>query len=159
MYISDISKLNLKFGSDLYHVDDQYLIPDGEIKYSFLTDGDLGMKPVGRVYYSQAASTHYKDGAPFEMPTIGGGEMGVIQRYLRAGVPVFTREQVISILTSRCYERGNQLKPKITGELAEFLEQIANSTAKDKPKRAKELLKKYPVIGGTGNEENTKLSR
>lgn len=153
MIITDASKITYdhsNYNNDkiTMHVPDEYLIPDSEWKYSALSkDFDLGMKPVGRLFGTTSQYLKYSDGTPVTILAVDGGEHGMADRYLKAGKLVYTEDQVKNIINSRCYEQNEELTPKITAELESFLKGIANNTMKDKPKKAKELLEKYSVIG------------
>ena len=114
----------------------------------------LGLKPVGRVYFFEYENLDYRDGGAVEKPVITGGEVGMINRYLKPGVKVYTEEMVINIVKSRLYENNEELKPKLPKDVAEFLNEIEKNTGKNKPKRAKELLNKYSVVGS--GEDDTK---
>lgn len=143
MKITDVSKI--KFNSWGHSIPDEYLVKEG---YSVLDDNELtGMKAVGRIYYSPAGNLNYTTGEPVEMGYVTGGERGVTDLYLRPGVRVFTEEQVLAMLNSRCYEANDELKPKLPEDVYAFLEEISKNTAKRKPSTAAGLLEKYNKIG------------
>lgn len=108
----------------------------------------LGLKPLGRIYFDTFNNLDYTDGTPVEKPIITHGELGMIKRYMKPGARVYTDEMVVNIIQSRIYEQSDELKPKLPIEVFEFLSEIANNKAKNKPKRAKELLDQFKVIGG-----------
>lgn len=143
MKITDVSKI--KHNSWGISIPDEYLVKEG---YSVVDGNELtGMKAVGRIYYSPASNLDYTTGEPVEMAYITGGERGVTNQYMRAGVRVFTEEQVLNMLNSRCYEANDELKPKLPEDVYDFLEKISKNTAKRKPSTAAELLEKYNKIG------------
>lgn len=155
MKILDITKIQTDYKTLEVTIPDEYLAPQEEYRYSIFEDQyALKMKPVGRVYYGQLKNFNYTDGTPVECALVSGGEAGVEKRFLRAGVPVYTSEQVELIINNRCYESNNNMKPRISNELANFLRDVAAGTAKNKPTRAKELLDKYEVVGETKLEES-----
>lgn len=144
MKITDVSKLHHQtYGG--WVIPDEYLVPEG---YSVLDHEEFtGMKAIGRVYFRPADNLDYTTGEPVEMAYITGGEKGVTDSYLKPGARVFTEEQVINLLNSRCYESNEKLKPKLPEDVYEFLEQLADNTAKMKPIRARAFLSKYKKEG------------
>lgn len=145
MIITDIQRIEYRPFLH-FSIPNEYLMEDEG--YTVLDNLlSVGMKPLGRIYFDRHENLNYTDGTPVEKPIISGGEKGVLQEYLKAGERVYTEKQVINIINSRCYESNDDLKPKIPPEIAQFLKGVSKNTAKNKPKRAKELLEKYSVIG------------
>lgn len=133
--------------SGLMGIDDEYIYNSKGYETD-LKNEILGLKPLGRIYFDTFNNLNYTDGTPVEKPIITHGELGMIERYMKPGARVYTDEMVVNIIQSRIYEQSDELKPKLPIEVYEFLSEIANNKAKNKPKRAKELLDQFKVIGG-----------
>lgn len=135
-------------------IDEEHIYPvKSAYDYKTIDDREIvGMKPVGRLYFDKYKNLDYTDGIPVEKAIVDGGERGMIRKYLKPGVAMYTGEMVKEIIKSRLYENVDDLKPKIPEEVYEFLEDIANNKAKQKPKKAKELLSKYKMVGGENND-------
>lgn len=131
---------------DGYMMIDEEHIHDMDFAYSTTEDILNVLKPLGRLYFDEYKNLNYTDGTPVERAVVSGGERGMIERYLRPGVRVYTEDMVVNIIKSKLYEQNNELKPKLPQEVADFLKEISNNQATDKPKRAKILLEKYNVI-------------
>lgn len=152
MLITDVTKLRKGIFDKDWIIPDEYLVPQG---YSVLDPKEpLGMKSIGRIYYQPARNLDYVSGEPVELPYINGGQVGVTDRYMKAGAKVYTEEQVKNLLQSRAYEVNEDLKPKLPEDVYEFLEEIANNEAKRKPTRAKEFLSKYKMVGVTAKGDD-----
>lgn len=152
MLITDVTKLRKGIFDKDWIIPDEYLVPQG---YSVLDPKEpLGMKSIGRIYYQPARNLDYVSGEPVELPYIDGGEVGVTDRYMKAGAKVYTEEQVKNLLQSRAYEVNEDLKPKLPEDVYGFLSEVSNNKAKDKPKRAKELLNKYKLVGVTAKDDD-----
>lgn len=130
----------------IMEIADEYIYPRRGYETT-LKDDVIGMKPLGRIYFHEFKNLNYTDGTPVECAAINGGEFGMIDRYMKAGARVYTDEMVVNLIQSRIYEGNDELKPKLPVEVYDFLNEIANNKAKDKPKRAKELIKKFKVVG------------
>ncbi|MEK0398587.1 hypothetical protein [Tetragenococcus halophilus] len=147
MEILNTEKIDIDWVTKRATIPDEYLSKDNHYKYSIMDESyRFNMKPVGRVYFAGLADLNYTDGTPKEAPLIGGGEFGTIDRYLTPGCLVYTEDQVENLINSRLYEDEDQFKPKITKELETLLTELSENKAKNKAKRAKEMLEKYQVI-------------
>lgn len=155
MKLIDTSKLRFHHGRDLHHslmeIDDEHIYNTMGYETK-LKDEILGLKPLGRIYVDKFNNLNYSDGTPVEKPVITDGELGMINKYMKPGARVYTDEMVVNIIQSRIYEQTDELRPKLPVEVFEFLTEIANNKAKDKPKRAKELLDQFKVVGGIAYE-------
>lgn len=146
MIITDTQKITKGWLDENYHIDDQYLIPDTAYRYSVLKDdGHFRMKPVGRVYFEPMEHLNYVGGGAVEHAWITSGEHGVIDRYLKPGVAVFTQKQVEEIVDGRLYDKSHN--PKLPEEVYNFLKEIAAGKAKNKNQRAQRFLDEFKVIG------------
>lgn len=155
MKIIDTSKLRFYRGESsnysLMEIDDEHIY-DSRGYETKLKEEILALKPLGRIYVDKFNNLDYSDGTPVEKPIITYGELGMINKYMKPGARVYTDEMVVNIIQSRIYEQNEELKPKLPVEVFEFLTEIANNKAKNKPKRAKELLTQFKVVGGSTNE-------
>ena len=151
MKLINTDKLRYHHGINSHHslmeIDDEYIYSSNSYETN-LKDEILGLKPLGRIYFDTFNNLNYTDGTPVEKPIITRGERGMIDRYMKPGARVYTDEMVVNIIQSRIYEQSEELKPKLPIEVYEFLSEISNNKAKNKPKRAKELLDQFKVIGG-----------
>ena len=151
MKLIDTKKLRYhhvrNLNGSLMEIDDEHVYEARGYETN-LKEEILSLKPLGRIYVDKCKNLDYSDGTPVEIPFIGGGEFGMINRYMKPGARVYTDEMVVNIIQSRIYEQSDELKPKLPIEVYEFLSEIADNKAKDKPKRAKELLDNFKVVGG-----------
>lgn len=147
MKLIDTSKLKYHYKADMMAIDDELIYDDTYGYNTYDKEYLLSLKPLGRIYFSPLQNLDYVDGTPVEAPYITGGEKGMIDKYLKAGARVYTEEMVLNILKSKLYENSDELKPKLPEDLHNFLVELSENKAKDKPQRAKEFLDKYKLVG------------
>ena len=144
MKIIDTAKLKYdsRLQTGFMKIDDEHIYDIAG--YSTTTDKCiLGMKPLGRIYFGELKHLNYTDGTPVEVPYISNGEIGMKDKYLKAGQRVYTEEMVANIINSRCYD--DSLLPKLPVEVYELLKELTENKGKNKGSRAKLMLEKYEV--------------
>ena len=145
MIITNKDAIRYDYSNDCLVVDDEYLID--EDRYSVLdTKEYLGMKALGRIYFHSYSNLNYTTGEPVEKAIISGGERGVEEKYLKPGARIYTEEQVKTIILKGLYEDTEELNPRLPVDVWTLLEELSNNKAKNKSKRAKDILKKYSKI-------------
>ena len=145
MIITNKDAIRYDYSNDCLVVDDEYLID--EDRYSVLdTKEYLGMKALGRIYFHSYSNLNYTTGEPVEKAIISGGERGVEEKYLKPGVRVYTEEQVKTIILKGLYEDTEELNPRLPVDVWTLLEELSTNKAKNKSKRAKDILEKYSRI-------------
>ena len=152
MIITNKEAIRYDYSNDCLVIDDEYLVD--EDRYFVLdTKEFLGMKALGRIYFDSYSNLNYTTGEPVEKAIISGGEQGVEKKYLKHGARVYTEEQVKTIILKGLYEDNEELNPKLPIDVWTLLEELSNNKAKNKSKRAKDILEKYSKIEFKTGEE------
>ena len=152
MIITNKDAIRYDYNKNCLIIDDEYLID--EDRYSVLDINEfLGMKALGRVYFHSYDNLNYTTGEPVEKAIISGGERGVEEKYLKPGARIYTEEQVKTIILKGLYEDTEELNPRLPVDVWTLLEELSNNKAKNKSKRAKDILEKYSKIEFKTGEE------
>jgi hypothetical protein len=158
MIITNKEAIRYDYSNDCLVIDDEYLVD--EDRYSILDRKEpLGMKALGRIYFHSYSNLDYTTGEPVEKAVISGGERGVEGKYLKHGVRVYTEEQVKTIILKGLYEDNEELNPKLPNDVWALLEELSNNKAKNKSKRAKDILQKYSKIDFRTGEKDSESRR